>query len=556
LGKVILAFREVSINERVQVKRRFFTWACSTIFMRGMVETALRSPPDFTKPLDDDSFLNAGVQGDSSGYATGTKPNRQSLTDDGTFSPGTYGQYPPRNPLLPAAGGMAAADGNQPFAFSNNDTDGGNDSAVNTGKLDDLTIPKDTQYTAGADDDAAAMQKGMEDFTQLHPFRLGATEPQPDAMTQQPLQLQAGDAQRDQSKRTGAGGLMAVGLPSVKMPEGTYYYPQDTGNAAVNSTDAGNDGSGGGVNLILHSDNPSLGSSNGSDPAAGNGTLNLKDGLVIGANDANERGDGDGTSIPDSLNFLKSSPGMITTGGNSVPSYGTPPQAGKSGNMEGPDEHAIEDNVLKNASNPFFIPGVGHNLTDPSGMADPAFDGKRVSTTGQGVAIDMLSDAQKDLALAAQRGERSYEYDDNVGVSLVDGQYLKGLRQAKDDGLASPQWVTQIYPQAAAAQEAWDAREKLVDEAGGWARVKALLYGAGAGGAFLASAPVGGAVGAEVGGPYAWITAPAGAAITGTIGALTYKELLSKLGEYSDVIDSFNASAQLHPSIEFMGGWG
>lgn len=179
---------------------------------------------------------------------------------------------------------------------------------------------------------------------------------------------------------------------------------------------------------------------------------------------------------------------------------------------------------------------------------------------------DMLNqadtaDKQSAGIAAAANGQRAYQFDPQNGVQFQPGQLLKGIRQANQDGLVDDDKAKQLSSQAADVDQAYRAQEDAVNKAGGWSRVKALLHGAGRGAAFLAAAPVGAGLGAEAGEPLAPFTgglsvpvlSAAGALISGALGTKAYNGLLNTVGKYSDTVNSFNASSQLHPNYDAAG---
>ena len=132
-----------------------------------------------------------------------------------------------------------------------------------------------------------------------------------------------------------------------------------------------------------------------------------------------------------------------------------------------------------------------------------------------------------------------------------------GLAQAVTDGVIDKDYAEEHKDDFLRAQVKYQDFEQA---AGGGQVAKALLHGAGRGGAFLAGAIPGGKVGAGAGAliPGAEeFTVPIGATIgsltTGTIAAVAYNKAIDKLSDYNDFVKSFAASAELHPKYDATG---
>lgn len=167
-------------------------------------------------------------------------------------------------------------------------------------------------------------------------------------------------------------------------------------------------------------------------------------------------------------------------------------------------------------------------------------DAPQGTTPEQTVALGNLEEAKN--------GNRWYKYDEENGVQFEPGSMSDALEQGVKDGVIDPQWADEHREGFKKAQEQYLA---LQEAAGGAQTAKALLRGAGVGGAFLAGA----GPGAELGGAIGGFAGPIGAGIgsvigglaAGTLASFAAKKGLDKLGEYSDTIKSLNASAELHP---------
>lgn len=149
----------------------------------------------------------------------------------------------------------------------------------------------------------------------------------------------------------------------------------------------------------------------------------------------------------------------------------------------------------------------------------------------------------------------------------------------KADGLVDAEFEKKY---AGKFKEAQDHYAQIVKDAGGASQAKALIHGLGPAAAFMAGfgpgaaagATVGGGIGAAIGGavsaPTAGIaapaTVPAGAGIgagigsvigglaAGTMAAWAAHKAMNALGEYSDVMKSLNAAAEMHPILDEVGG--
>lgn len=131
------------------------------------------------------------------------------------------------------------------------------------------------------------------------------------------------------------------------------------------------------------------------------------------------------------------------------------------------------------------------------------------------------------------------------------------LSQAVADGVIDQEYADNHKDDFFRAQVKYN---DFQEAAGSGQVAKALLHGAGRGGAFLAGAIPGGKAGAAIGAlvPGAEeITVPVGATIgsltTGTIAAWSYGKAVDKLSDYNDFVKSFAASAELHPVANAAG---
>ena len=190
----------------------------------------------------------------------------------------------------------------------------------------------------------------------------------------------------------------------------------------------------------------------------------------------------------------------------------------------------------------------------------------------------------------AQAGNKLYKIDEKGSIDFTaTNQPLKALMAARDDGLIDPEKAREIAPRLKEFQDAVQKREELVAKAGGWSAVKAAGLNVASTGVGMLAAPAGAGIGAEIGGaiggtiggiasgiaaaptgPGEVLAIPAGvaggAAIGSTIGGFiggaaafiggehAFKATIKKIGQYSETIDSLNASDELHPVIGAVTG--
>ena len=177
----------------------------------------------------------------------------------------------------------------------------------------------------------------------------------------------------------------------------------------------------------------------------------------------------------------------------------------------------------------------------------------------------------------AADGKKSYLYDQKNGLQFKPESLADGLKHAVQDGVVNKNWAAQHQQEFQDVQDKYQALEKA---AGSDQVLKALVHGAGPGAGFAAAFPLGAIGGASVGaslgtwvggilgaptGPGEALTLPAGAATGGAIGyvlgglaagtlaAFAARKGLQALGQYSDAINTLNASAQLHPIADATG---
>jgi hypothetical protein len=161
-----------------------------------------------------------------------------------------------------------------------------------------------------------------------------------------------------------------------------------------------------------------------------------------------------------------------------------------------------------------------------------------------------------------EQGQKSYRVGEDKSFNLDPSNMVKGLRQAVEDGVVDGEKAKEVLPKIKPLQDAIDARNQLIKDAGGADKLKALGHGAIIGSAFLASAAPGAKLGAlggaaipiagETGIPEA-VGAVLGGLVTGTLGAWGAKTALDKLGETNAAIKSLTASAELHPILDNAG---
>jgi hypothetical protein len=179
----------------------------------------------------------------------------------------------------------------------------------------------------------------------------------------------------------------------------------------------------------------------------------------------------------------------------------------------------------------------------------------------------------------AQAGKKSYKIDEKFQPQFSAEHPFDDLMAMKADGLVDAEFEKKY---AGKFKEAQDHYAQIVKDAGGASQAKALIHGLGPAAAFMAGfgpgaaagATVGGGIGAAIGGavsaPTAGIaapaTVPAGAGIgagigsvigglaAGTMAAWAAHKAMNALGEYSDVMKSLNAAAEMHPILDEVGG--
>jgi hypothetical protein len=160
-----------------------------------------------------------------------------------------------------------------------------------------------------------------------------------------------------------------------------------------------------------------------------------------------------------------------------------------------------------------------------------------------------ISDLGAELEAPAPK---AYTVGDDGNVNFDKERLATGIRQAVADGKINADWAKKNIAQA---QDVEDAHNKLVTEAGSGSVAKALAHGAGMGTVFAVSAMPGAEVGASVGGPWAPLTGAIGGLATGTLGVWEARHALKALGDYSDAVKSFSASAELHPVADNIGNF-
>ena len=133
------------------------------------------------------------------------------------------------------------------------------------------------------------------------------------------------------------------------------------------------------------------------------------------------------------------------------------------------------------------------------------------------------------------------------------------LHQAVQDGILDPEWAQAHQQQFQDVQDKYEALKKA---AGSNSTLKAILHGAGIGGAFLAGSIPGAELGAGITalipvvgetGIAELIGGELGGMATGSAAAWAAHQALEKLGEYSEAVNSLNKSAELHPMADAAG---
>lgn len=171
-------------------------------------------------------------------------------------------------------------------------------------------------------------------------------------------------------------------------------------------------------------------------------------------------------------------------------------------------------------------------------------------------------------AMAVQAAHRPYSVDDSgklnfAPLSAGNGtptpdEAFRAFQGANKDGLLDPAKVPELQQQLRKAKDNYDA---LVAAAGGDTELKAVLSGAGKGGAFMAAFAGGARVGSMLPGvesnPYTAALVPAITGLTAaTAATMGYDATMKKLGGYFDAINSLNASATLNPGYAQAGELG
>lgn len=197
--------------------------------------------------------------------------------------------------------------------------------------------------------------------------------------------------------------------------------------------------------------------------------------------------------------------------------------------------------------------------TSDSPAAAQTTDSEQSPPIDQGQSLPPEHAAALQNIEAAKQGQKPYRYDDTNGIQFDPQNAHDALQQGVADGVIDPQWAKDNDDKFKAVQDKYADLQK----AAGSAQVaKALLHGAGLGGAFMAGAIPGAKAGAALGalvpgagetGVSEGIGAVIGGLATGTLATFAAKKGLEKLGEYSDAVKSLNTSAELHPVADSAG---
>lgn len=209
---------------------------------------------------------------------------------------------------------------------------------------------------------------------------------------------------------------------------------------------------------------------------------------------------------------------------------------------------------------------------DDSGAVQPEPDD---NTTLDGKPLPPAALALRD----AQAGKKPYKIDKKFQPQFSAEHPYDELMAMKADGLVDAEFEKKY---ADKFKEAQDHYAQIVKDAGGASQAKALIHGMGPAAAFMAGfgpgaaagsavgsgigAAIGGAVSAPTAGLAAPGTVPVGAGIgagigsvigglaAGSVAAWATHKAMNALGKYSDVMKSLNASAEMHPILDEVGG--
>ena len=199
------------------------------------------------------------------------------------------------------------------------------------------------------------------------------------------------------------------------------------------------------------------------------------------------------------------------------------------------------------------IPGVS-----PSGDGT-AFGARQQNTKGSSPSTPNVHPDLQQAVADAKSGKKPYAVDDKGALQFQPDKLADGLKQAVADGIVDKEWAAKHQDDFRAAQDKYQELEKA---AGGSQLLKTYLHAGGIGAAFGQAAVVGGRLGAAAGALIPGLGETGigeiaggalGALTTGTIAAWGARKVFEKAGEYSDLIKSLNASAQLHPTAEAIG---
>lgn len=186
---------------------------------------------------------------------------------------------------------------------------------------------------------------------------------------------------------------------------------------------------------------------------------------------------------------------------------------------------------------------------------------------GSAQTSQALTDQQKAGVAAAQAGQRAYVLDPKGDGTpqFQHGQLVKGIQQGIEDGVIDPDKAKTILPDAVKADQQY---ADLIAAAGDYPKLKAFLdhglksYGSFAAGAAASSAvtpfdPELAAAGAPLGGVGAAILPLLAHGVAFLAGNYLSRKavdaLQTKISEYSDTVNSLEASSKLEPGAAAMG---